>query len=75
MGRCSEIWIPETFVDMGLNSPRISTGASGFISNISIWLDAPVRKTRMTDLGFLVFKEAVNPRLPMPKPNKPEKPT
>ncbi len=34
-GKSSQISIPDTFVLIGRNSPRISTGASGFISNMS----------------------------------------
>ena len=42
---------PGTFGAMGLNSPRTSGGASGFMSKVSRWLAAPVRKTMMTDFG------------------------
>ena len=51
-GRCSQMCTPGTVVAIGLNSPRISGGASGFRSNVSRWLGAPVRKTRITDFGF-----------------------
>ncbi len=34
-GSISQIWIPGTLVGMGLNSPRISLGASGFRSYMS----------------------------------------
>ena len=44
-GRCSQIWIPGTFVAMGRNSPRNSGGASGFKSNVSSWLGPPKRNT------------------------------
>ena len=51
-GRCSQTCKPGTLVAMGLNSPRISGGASGFRSNVSRWLAPPVRKTMMTDFGL-----------------------
>ena len=50
-GRCSQIETPGTFVAIGLNSPRIASGASGFMSNVSMWLGAPVRKTRIIDFA------------------------
>ena len=34
-GRCSQTWIPGTFVGIGLKVPRISAGASGFMSKVS----------------------------------------
>src|SRR4029434_6919801 len=37
-GNISQMSMPETLVLMGRNSPRISEGASGFISYMSIWL-------------------------------------
>src|ERR1700730_5834124 len=43
---------------MGLNSPRMLDGASGFGSQMSMWLGPPCRKTIMTDLAEL------NPRAP-----------
>ena len=51
-GRCSQILSPGRRVAIGLNSPRISAGASGFMSNISRWLGPPVRKMRITDFRF-----------------------
>src|SRR4051812_33440893 len=36
---------------MGRNSPRISDGASGFISYMSIWLGPPPRQIMMTDFS------------------------
>ena len=36
-----------TVVATGRNSPRISTGASGFMSHMSRWLGPPLRNTRM----------------------------
>ena len=41
-------------VAIGLNSPRTSTGASGFRSNMSRWLGAPVKKIRITLRGDFV---------------------
>ena len=43
---------PGARVAIGLNSPRISAGASGFRSNVSRWLGAPVRKIRITDFAL-----------------------
>ena len=37
---------------IGLNSPRISSGASGFGSKVSRWLAAPVRNTMRSDFGL-----------------------
>jgi hypothetical protein len=34
-GRCSQTRMPGTLLAMGLNSPRISSGASGFMSKVS----------------------------------------
>ena len=42
---------PATFVSIGLNSPRMPSGASGFMSNVSRWLSPPVRKTRIIDFA------------------------
>ena len=47
---------------IGLNCPRISAGASGFMSNVSMWLAAPVRNTITTDLAFRGF--SVTPAAP-----------
>src|SRR5262245_55828350 len=49
-GKCSQIWMPVTLVLIGLNSPRISTGAPGFRSTMSWCGGPPERKTMMTDL-------------------------
>src|SRR5438105_1410439 len=51
-GSSSEISIPGTLVLIGLNSPRTSAGASGFMSQRSMWLGAPQLKIRMTDFAF-----------------------
>jgi hypothetical protein len=48
-GRCSPIWMPGTFVLIGLNSPRNSAGALGFKSYMSIWLGPPACQIRITD--------------------------
>ncbi len=42
-GRCSVIRMPGTFVAIGLNSPRTPSGASGFMSQMSMWLGPPKR--------------------------------
>ena len=39
--------MPGTRVAIGLNSPRISRGAAGFISPKSVWLGPPKRNTKM----------------------------
>src|SRR4051812_48811502 len=44
--------MPETFDLIDLNSPRIFDGASGFGSQISIWLGPPWRKSMITDLAL-----------------------
>jgi hypothetical protein len=41
-GRCSQILMPGTLVAMGINSPRMPSGASGFRSNVSCWDGPPV---------------------------------
>ena len=46
-GRCSQSWMPGTRVSTGRNSPRISAGASGFMSHRSMWLGPPNRKMKM----------------------------
>src|SRR6476646_6150278 len=61
-------------VRMGLNGPRISAGALGFISNVSNWLGAPRLKIMMHDLSSPSLAapracsaanfESVNPRAP-----------
>src|SRR5271169_3420844 len=45
--------MPETFVLMGLNSPRMLLGASGLGSQISMWLGPPCKNTRITDFAEL----------------------
>ena len=44
--------MPGTLVLIGLNSPRIFEGASGFGSQMSMWLGPPCRKMKMTDLAL-----------------------
>ncbi len=36
--------MPGTLVEIGLNSPRIPSGASGFMSHMSRWLGPPFKK-------------------------------
>src|SRR5688572_17965132 len=43
LGNSSETWMPATLVAIGLNSPRISAGASGLGSNVSCCGGPPVR--------------------------------
>ena len=78
--------MPGTFVAIGLNSPRIPSGASGFMSNESRWLNPPVKNTRMTDLARGTGSGGALPDDPPardrtanksdnPSPTRPEKPT
>src|SRR5881394_546841 len=46
------------FVLIGLNGPRISDGAFGFMSNVSSWLGAPRLKIMMQDLLSLDLSTA-----------------
>ena len=46
-GKCSQIWMPVTLVRIGLNLPRTSAGASGFMSQVSRWPGEPTRKIVM----------------------------
>lgn len=48
-GKCSPSIIPGTEDAIGLNSPRISAGASGFISHMSRWLEPPFKKITMQE--------------------------
>src|SRR5208282_2306683 len=45
-------------VRMGLNGPRISEGALGFMSQVSIWLGAPRLKIMMHDFSSLPLATA-----------------
>jgi hypothetical protein len=53
-GKCSQICTPLTFVLTGLNLPRTSAGASGFMSQVSRWPGEPTRKMVMQ---FLIFAD------------------
>src|SRR6266550_799067 len=64
IGIVSLNWMPETFVLMGLNSPRTFDGASGFGSQISIWLGPPCRKTMITDFAELKPRAPSNREAP-----------
>ena len=50
LGKTSQIWMPATLVGIGLNSPRISTGASVLMSHMSWWGGPPPRKMLITAL-------------------------
>src|SRR5215510_2770831 len=52
-GKSSQIWMPGTLVEIGLNSPRTSIGAFGLRSKLSIWEGPPGMKMLMTDLWEL----------------------
>src|SRR5579864_3139964 len=70
-GRCSQICIPGTLVEIGLNSPRISLGASGFRSNVSKWPHPPLCHSRMQEISRLAPARSTPSRL-MPKaPSEP----
>lgn len=50
-GSFSQICVPGTFVAVGFQRPRISTGASGFGSKVSNWLGPPARNKKMQDIS------------------------
>jgi hypothetical protein len=50
--KCSEIWMPGTFVGIGLKIPRYSLGASGFMSHMSCWGAPPICQIRMHAVCF-----------------------
>src|ERR1043166_1597490 len=50
-GRCSQIWIPGTFVEIGLKRLRNFGSASGLGSNESIWLMPPESQKWITDIS------------------------
>ena len=56
---CSLMCVPGILVLMGLNSPRMLAGASGFGSQMSMWLGPPCRNTMITDFALA---EAARPR-------------
>src|SRR5487761_1088882 len=47
-GKCSHICIPAARVELGRNSPRTASGASGFISHMSMVAGPPFNQTKMT---------------------------
>ncbi len=47
LGRCSHTSSPASDDGIGCIEPRISTGAPGFISNVSSWLGEPYRNSTM----------------------------
>src|SRR5579871_4450091 len=51
-GRCSQNDTPGSFVGIVENGPRISVGASGLGSHMSIWLGPPDSQNRITALRF-----------------------
>ncbi len=50
-GRYSEIWMPGTFVRIAANSPRVSEGASGLGSKVSMCEGPPSIQMRMQLAG------------------------
>src|SRR6266851_5870579 len=77
-GKCSFTWMPGAFDEIGWCGPRICSGASGFMSNMSRWLGPPNWKRKMTDLaralGPFLFSSAHNRRGSV-NPSKPSPPT
>src|SRR3954464_2268398 len=57
-GKISVSWISGLLVRIVLNGPRISRGASGFGSQVSIWLGAPRLKIIMQARSSLVLSTA-----------------
>ena len=51
-GNSSETRMPSTFVEIELSSPRISAGASGFMSQVSSCDGPPLRNTWMHRLAL-----------------------
>ena len=58
-GRCSVNCTPGSFVWIVPKGLRISCGASGFGSHISIWLGPPESQNKMTDFLPLVVPSAL----------------
>ena len=50
-GKCSTTSKPGTDEGIGFIVPRISSGASGFMSNVSSWLGDPYKKEQDAVLG------------------------
>ena len=78
-GRISERSIPGALVEMGLNGPRTSRGASGLTSNVSIWLGAPRLKIMIAErldlVGSTPLESAAARYCGRPKPIAPSVPT
>jgi len=80
-GKCSQTVTPGILLAIGLNSPRISGGASGFMSNMSRWLGAPGEENNNHRLGLRAsFSSAAAAACRLsksdkPKPSNPEYPT
>src|SRR5688572_28486101 len=47
--------MPGTFVLIGLNAPRYSTGASGLRSNVSMWDGPPFKLMKIAEVAFAPF--------------------
>src|SRR4051794_2271472 len=58
LGKISVSWISGLFVLMTLKGPRTSRAASGFGSQVSIWLGAPRLKIMMQERSSLVLSTA-----------------
>ena len=85
LGNSSQTFRPGTLEAMQPSSPRISTGASGLGSNVSIWLGDPYMNSRMHDFAWpnpwspVVEARAAGsnspacPAPPSPSPSKPKR--
>src|SRR6266436_7044337 len=62
--------MPGTEVAIGLNSPRTSLGAAGFMSHISRWLGPPFKKTRMQESALGVCPVPAERELARSKPGR-----
>ena len=76
-GRCSQTRMPGTRVAIDRYGPRISAGASGLGSHMSIWLGPPESQNRMTALRSAAGVSARadrRSRSASPKPARPATP-
>src|SRR5579872_6210645 len=65
--------MPDTLVAIGLNSPRMLSGASGFMSQVSSWLGPPCKRNRTQDRAAGSWRKDVpaHSRLGNDKPTVP----
>ena len=62
LGRCSQMTTPGSFVCVTPNGPRLISGRSGLVSQVSMWLGPPAIHSRMQ----LLFELARPSRPPQP---------